>query len=232
MRRARRTPRWLRVKRARDVERRALTYAERERARRSGTVLLWIVVLAFAAAVLGWTCYASGAHAAARVPLTWTAPAGARTYEAIGRRPDGVELALAVSAESSSVVPLTPARAGEPDTGWVLVSTDWRAGAWTVRLRACIEVGCSGWSNRVVLLAGGPDTIWMLERPPGPGIHAPLGGKSARRAVGRVGWGLAPADSVTPAEIRHQEDVQRRERARLCELFGRWALRGAYQACP
>jgi hypothetical protein len=198
---------------------------ERRRFRRILLVVAAISGLALAVA-------AGIARGAERVPITWTAPAGARSYEAIARRPDGSELVLALSADSAGTAPLVPAAAGGMETGWALISTDWRAGAWQVRVRACNTIGCGPWSNRVICLAGLPDTLWMLDRVPGPGVREPLTGRSAKRAAGRVGWGLAPSDSLMPANILHQETVQQRERARLCELFGYWCLRGAVQPCP
>lgn len=187
-----------------------------------------MLLLAVIALVVG-SDVASGA---ARVPITWTAPAGARSYEAIARRPDGSELVFTLSADSAGTAPVVAGPEGASQLGWVLISTDWRAGAWQVRLRACNSIACGPWSNRVILLAGGPDTTWMLDRMPGPGVREPLAGRAARRATGRVGWGLAASDSLMPANILHQETVQQRERARLCQLFGRWCLRGVIQPCP
>ena len=80
--RARRVPRWLKVKRAREAERKALTRAEREQIRRRTPAVLWIVVLAAAAAALGWSCYASRAHAAA-LPA-WTLTGHAPLYKSLG----------------------------------------------------------------------------------------------------------------------------------------------------
>lgn len=231
-RRVRKVPRWLRLKRAREAERRALTRAERERARSSARALAWILLLGLAFAALGWTCYARKAHAAARVPIGWHAPAGAARYEAITRRPDGVWLALTLSGDSAGTAPFVMVPVDSLQRAWVLISTDWRAGAWIVRVRGCNDAGCSDWSNRAVLLAGIPDTLWHLRRGEGPYLQRSRDGAEFKRAGTRVIWSLQPADSVALVDIEHQEDVQRREAARLCELFGFWALRGRPVACP
>ncbi len=231
-RRKRRVPRWLRVKLAREASRRALTRAERERSRRQRGLVVWLAVMLFAVVVLGLTCHAREARAAARVPVAWTAPAGARSYEAIARRPDGVWLAVTLSADSATVTPLVPGAAGTRQAGWVLISTDWRAGGWMVRVRGCNSLGCGPWSNATVHLAGLPDTVWHLERLGTAGVRAPREGRVFARAAGRVGWSLERADSVTPATIEHQQLAQERERARLCALFGYWLLRGEVQRCP
>lgn len=229
-RRQRRTPRWLRVKRAKEAERRAARF-ELDRSRRTAR-LVWIAVVAFCVTLLGLTCRPRQAHAAARVPITWTAPAGVRTYEAIARRPDGVVVALTLSADSAGTAPVVVKPEGSPQLGWVLISTDWRAGGWMVWIRGCNTAGCAPWSNATVHLAGMPDTLWHLERLGSAGIRAPRDGRYFKRAVGRVGWSLEREDSLTAATIEHVEVTQRRERARLCELFGYWCLRGARQSCP
>lgn len=231
-RRKRRVPRWLRVKLAREASRRALTRAERERTRRQRALLFWLVVVLFSVALIGLTCQARESRAAARVPVTWTAPAGARVYEAIARRPDGVWMAVTLSADSATVKPVSPGTAGARELGWVLISTDWRAGGWMLRVRGCNSLGCGAWSNATVHLAGLPDTVWHLERLGAAGVRLPREGRVFLRAAGRVGWSLERADSVTPATIEHQQLAQERERARLCALYGYWLLRGEVQPCP
>ena len=230
--RKRRVPRWLRVKRAREAERRASTYAERERSRQQAGLLLWIGVVVFSVAVIGLTCQARRAHAAARVPITWTAPVGARSYEAIARRPDGVFQAVTLSGDSATVAPLAVAPAGGAQLGWVLISSDWRAGGWMVWVRGCNTAGCAPWSNATVHLTGQPDTLWHLERLGAVGIRPPRDGRAFKRAAGRVGWSLERADSVTAATIEHQQLAQERARARLCLHYGFWLLRGEAQPCP
>lgn len=223
-----------RIERALDARRAANTAARRdERARwQRRRRVLWFGLWCVAVVVVLTLLFADRSHGAARVPIGWNAVAGARSYEAIARRPDGVWAALTLSADSAGTVAVRPESAGVRQVGWVLVSTDWRSGAWIVRLRACNGAGCSGWSNRVVLLAGIPDTLWHLQRLEAAGVLPPRDGTEFKRAAARVGWTLQPDDSVTVATIEHQEAAQLRERVRLCELFGSWAQRGGLWPCP
>lgn len=192
-------------------------------------------LLAFAAIVavllmLGST--ARKVHGAVRVPLAWTAPAWVTRYECKVQRQDGSITTTTLAGDSLGVLPLTVQSAGQRQLAWALVSENWRAGGTTFWVRGCNDAGCAPWSNAVVVLAAVPDTFWMLERLGRDGYRQPVGGKVWKRAGGRVAFALQPGDSAVRATIRHQEDVQREARARLCATNGTWALRGSEQTCP
>jgi hypothetical protein len=83
-------------------------------------------------------------------------------------------------------------------------------------------------SNRVVRGTGFPDTVVGLVRV----LRSPIRAARARMASGGfVNFDLAPGDTAI-AEAWHQERIQQAFRARLCQLYGYWCLRGARQACP
>lgn len=172
------------------------------------------------------------AHAAVRVPIEWTAPAGVLRYEGIARRGDGVFVAASLWADSTGAAVPVIVAAGERQRVWVLVSEDWRSGGWMIWTRGCNDAGCAPWSNAVVVAAGLPDTNWMLERGVGKGVSAPRGASVWKHARGRVGWSLERSDSVATARVVHQELVQQSASLRICELYGYWALRGRAVACP
>lgn len=172
------------------------------------------------------------ARGAVRVPLTWTAPARATSYECRVRRQDGQLTTTALTGDSLGMQPVAAVPAGGQQCAWALCSENWRAGTTVFLVRGCNAAGCGPWSNAVVVLAGIPDTLWMLSRDARAGFLPPIGGKVWQRAGGRVAFALQLADSLVPATILHQETVQRAESTRLCALFGTWALRGGFLACP
>jgi hypothetical protein len=206
-------------------------------------VSMWIGLSILCYVVLWFNC--RPAHAAVRVPIAWTVPdtlpdslgvrhgGVTRRLEAIYRRSsDGAINGLNLWADSAADASPTIPPPGEPMGAWVLVSQDWRAGGTMVWLRGCNGAGCGGWSNAVVYAAGCPDTVFALVRPDPGALPLPAGEQCAKDARwGRVGWRLAPGDSVAPARIVHFEDVQRASAARLCELYGYWCLRGAREVC-
>ena len=187
-----------------------------------------MIIAAAATALLLLLC--GVAQAAERVPLMGTTPARAQAFDGFVRRPDGAFLALTLYADSNGTQPPTAPAEGAPFVMWALVSQNWRAGASMLWVRATNSAGVGPMSNCVVVLAGIPDTLWHLER----AGHAPrpVGNVTWKHAMGRVGFSLVPGDSTVVATIVHQEVVQQRERARICAIFGQWALRGALWGCP
>lgn len=116
---------------------------------------------------------------------------------------------------------------GTPVELWVSQSTAPPGVARTYRALSYDGAGNrSATSNHVVVATGYPDTNLVLSR-------AALGkGPGWRRTGGApVSWSLVPGDTAAVTAV-HQESVQRAHRERLCRLFGRWALRGAWQSCP
>lgn len=81
-------------------------------------------------------------------------------------------------------------------------------------------------SNFAIWATGFPDTIAGLSRPVYSQGHA-----FKRTFAQPVGWTLQPGDSATIRAV-HQEQLQLMNRGRLCQLYGRWALRGVQQPCP
>lgn len=197
-----------------------------------GPVVVGLLVLV--AAVAGLTAWAwwQPARGAVRVPFTWTAPDRVERYEALARRSDGTISGLNLWGDSTGAAAPTLVAPGAPQAAWALISEDWRAGGWMVWVRGCNSAGCAGWSNAAVVTAGMPDTLWHLERDGQPLTSAPRDGVVWKRAKGRVGWSLSIGDSVSPARIVHQEDVQRASIDAICRSFTFWALRGGPQPCP
>lgn len=161
-----------------------------------------------------------------------TAPGGvveaAARYEAERRIPGGAWApATLYGGPSVALGPAVPNAPGARDTVWGSISTapaEWLAGGEEYRLRAVDRAGNrSGWSNFVVMVAG-PDTVWAI-----------MGSRTFdawAKAGPLVGFARALGDTVPGARAMHFEDVQRAESARLCELFGFWALRGVRLVCP
>ena len=180
------------------------------------------------------SCSPQPVHPAVRVRLSWTAPEGpaVRSIEVRARRPDGSIIPITPYADSTGSAAPRLAAPGARQDAWVLVSEDWRAGAWMVAVRSCNGAGCADWSNSGVVIAGAPDTLWHLERIGDGPRMAPRDGVEWKRGAGVVGWSLQSADSVTAADIAHQETVQLRARDGLCRLFGYYALRGDRLPCP
>lgn len=169
--------------------------------------------------------------AAVRVPHDFTLPSNAvtRSTEAIIRRADGVEFAVAMYAESTGTALAVPGAPGSRMRFWTLQSQDWRSGSGILWVRCCNTAGCGDWSNRAITLAGVPDTLWTITRGPGAKPLPENPWKLSR--FGRVGWRLAPGDSAAAA-IRHQEDLQRVHSVKLVQIYGKWMLRGAAQTVP
>ncbi len=224
VRRLRKMPRWKRAVHRREA------LLELKRRTRFRVVLLIVGVVLACIAIM--TLVARQSRGAVRVPLTWTAPARATTYECRVLRQDGQLTTTALTEDSLGLLPVVVVPAGEQQRAWALCSENWRAGTTVFLVRGCNAAGCGPWSNAVVVLAGIPDTLWMLSRDARAGFLPPIGGKVWQRAGGRVAFALQLADSLVPATILHQEAVQRAESARLCALFGHWALRGEVLVCP
>lgn len=113
-----------------------------------------------------------------------------------------------------------PAPPGDPEALLVSISESewvWRAGGTRLRLRAVDAAGnVAEWSHMTV--SAGPDTEWVVE-----GWRA----VPRRRTIGpRPFAALSQGDSV-PVRLLHQEDVQRANLRRLCEIFGQAQRRGA-----
>lgn len=161
-----------------------------------------------------------------------TLPGGAleavAKYEAERRTPGNAWAPAALwGGPSVALGPAVPNAPGARDSVWVSVSTStaaWLAGGEEYRVRSVDRSGNrSPWSNYVVTVAG-PDTVWTL-----------TGSRTFdrwARAGAAVGFARAPGDTAAGARAEHFEQVQARERARLCSHFGFWALRGAPAPCP
>lgn len=211
------------------------------RSRRSSLVIGGLAVFCFATAIVLFVLAPPReASGAARIPIAWTVTEQVDRWEALARRPDGVFLMPSLSRDSAGTQQLVPSAPGSHELAWLLISEDWRAGAWMVWVRGCRGATCSPWSNAVVVLAGVPDTLWHLERPASGGWLPPQDGTTWKRSAhARVAWALQYGDSMAPAAIVHQEVVQLRERdgicrARFLDAQGRpyYALRGGRVPCP
>jgi len=174
------------------------------------------------------------AAGAVRARMSWTAPGGGtvRSIETQARRPDGSVVPLTPYADSTGTAAPRLAAPGARQDVWVLVSEDWRSGAWMVCARSCNTVGCSDWSNWGVVIAAAPDTLWHLERIGNGPRMAPRDSVEWKHAGGLVGWSLQRGDSMTVATIMHQEVVQLRELPAICRFYGYYGLRGGRVPCP
>lgn len=178
---------------------------------------------------------ATDAHCAVWIELRFTAPADEVVED--GQYVSGVgRYRLEVwsgSAWDSVRIYRAPGVEGvpvQPESTLVLLYVSQTVATHTSRTYRLLSIDNRGnWaepSNFTVVATGFPDTLVGLSRP-ARGL-----GSGFRRTYGvPVGWGLQYGDT---AEVRalHQEEFQQAASARLCQLFGTWALRGVQRACP
>lgn len=165
-------------------------------------------------------------------PLGFTAPDDLPSHQPVQRYVGYVVDQLGVryfprlySAPSASAGPPAPRAAGLADTAWLYTSADGRA-----RMARLFSVDAAGNvsdpSNPRVFAVGLRDTNYAVGRQ-----HREWTRTSTLGGALVAAWSLPPGDTLD-WEVKSQEQVQLADRARICQLFGYWALRGQRQVCP
>lgn len=192
--------------------------------------------LAIAGALMAWLLLiAADVHPAEWIKFRFTAPADSlggpgETVSGVGRYRmeahngvswDSVRIYRAQGVEG---VPVAPA--GQACSLYVSQTV----ATHTSRRYRLVAIDLRGnraeSSNWAIVATGFPDTIVGLSRP-ARGL-----GLAFQRTYGLpVSWRLRPADSADVHAL-HQEVIQRASRARICELFSSWGLRGGQEPCP